>query len=117
MRSRLQEVHDLIEPLLDYASQRNLPTAALGDCTARAASRRCWTRSFNQAWSAVTTAVWPVFYIKPGKHSVAAFYRNSAIHWFVNRAIIELAVLVASRAGSGDAIDRVRMRPSRCATC
>uniref|UniRef100_UPI00195402BA hypothetical protein n=1 Tax=Escherichia coli TaxID=562 RepID=UPI00195402BA len=32
----------------------------------------------------------PVFFIEPGQHSIAAYYRNSAIHWFVNRAIAEL---------------------------
>lgn len=38
-----------------------------------------------------------VYKIEPGQHSVAAFYRNSAIHWFVNRAILELALLDATR--------------------
>ena len=31
-----------------------------------------------------------VFAISPGQHLVAAFYRNNASHWFVNRAIVEL---------------------------
>jgi len=35
----------------------------------------------------------PVFKIEPGQHTVAAFYRNSAIHWFVNRAILEVSLL------------------------
>ncbi|MCK0089401.1 glycerol-3-phosphate 1-O-acyltransferase [Rhodococcus sp. F64268] len=34
-----------------------------------------------------------VYSIQPGQHLVAAFYRNSGIHWFVNRSILELAVL------------------------
>ena len=40
---------------------------------------------------AFTEGTEPVYGINPGQHSVAAFYRNSAIHWFVNRAITELA--------------------------
>ena len=105
----LQEVHDVIEPLLDYASQRNLPTAALGDLHgARGVEQVLDTLVQSGVVGRHDGGLAPVFYIEPGKHSVAAFYRNSAIHWFVNRAIVELAVMVASRAGSGDAIDRVR---------
>ena len=105
----LQEVHDVIEPLLDYASQRNLPTAALGDLHgARGVEQVLDTLVQSGVVGRHDGGLAPVFYIEPGKHSVAAFYRNSAIHWFVNRAIVELAVMVASRAGSGDAIDRIR---------
>ena len=105
----LQEVHDVIEPLLDYASQRNLPTAALGDLHGgRGVEQVLDTLVQSGVVGRHDGGLASVFYIEPGKHSVAAFYRNSAIHWFVNRAIVELAVLVASRAGSGDAIDRVR---------
>jgi glycerol-3-phosphate O-acyltransferase len=35
----------------------------------------------------------PVYAIERGQHLVAAFYRNSAIHHFVNRAIAELTLL------------------------
>jgi glycerol-3-phosphate O-acyltransferase len=105
----LQEVHDVIEPLLDYASQRNLPTTALGDLRrARGVEEVLDKLVQSGVVGCHDGGLAPVFYIGPGKHSVAAFYRNSAIHWFVNRVIVELAVMVASRKGSGDAIDRVR---------
>ena len=105
----LQEVHDVIEPLLDYASQRNLPTTALGDLhRARGVEEVLDKLVQSGVVGRHDGGLAPVFYIGAGKHSVAAFYRNSAIHWFVNRAIVELAVMVASREGSGDAIDRVR---------
>ena len=39
----------------------------------------------------------PVYAIERGQHLVAAFYRNNAIHWFVNRAIVELALLWTSQ--------------------
>ena len=42
----------------------------------------------------------PVYAIDRGQHLVAAFYRNSAIHWFVNRAILELALLWTSQQES-----------------
>ncbi len=35
----------------------------------------------------------PVYSIERGQHLIAAFYRNSAIHHFVNRAIAELVLL------------------------
>ena len=105
----LQEVHDLIEPLLDYAAQRNLPTTALGHLHgARGIEEVVDTLVQSGVVGRHDGGLAPVFYIKPGKHSVAAFYRNSAIHWFVNRAIVELSVIIASREGAGDAIDRVR---------
>ena len=44
----------------------------------------------------------PVYSIEPGQHLVAAFYRNSGIHWFVNRAILELAILHAHLGGYTD---------------
>ena len=42
----------------------------------------------------------PVYSITPGQHLVAAFYRNNAIHWFVNRAIVELAMIEVAERGS-----------------
>ena len=43
-----------------------------------------------------------IYGINPGQHSVAAFYRNSAIHWFVNRAITELAWFMVLESDAAD---------------
>jgi glycerol-3-phosphate O-acyltransferase len=103
----LQEVHDVIGPLLDYAAQRNLPTTALGELySARGVEAVLDTLVRSGAVGRHDCGLAPVFYIEPGKHSVAAYYRNSAIHWFVNRAIVELGIVVATRQGHGDAIAR-----------
>ena len=40
-----------------------------------------------------TGGVEPVYAIERGQHLVAAFYRNSAIHHFVDRAVAELVML------------------------
>ena len=52
----------------------------------------------------------PVYAIERGQHLVAAFYRNSAIHHFVDRAIAELVLLARARATAATP------RPA-CATC
>ena len=99
----LQEVHDAVEPLLDYAAQRNLPTAALDELHR--------DRGIEEVLNTLVQAgvvgrhdggLAPVFYVEPGKHSIAAFYRNSAIHWFVNRAIAEISIMLAGRTGLGE---------------
>ena len=43
----------------------------------------------------------PVYSIAPDQHLVAAFYRNACMHFFLNRAIIELVVLDGGRADAG----------------
>lgn len=42
-----------------------------------------------------------VYGIAPDQHSVASYYRNSVIHFFVNKAIIELALVGAHDAEPG----------------
>ena len=44
----------------------------------------------------------PVFAIAPGKQHEAAFYRNTIIHFFLNRAIAELAALQAAEDDAPD---------------
>ena len=46
-----------------------------------------------------------VFGIEPGQHPMAGYYRNTIIHHFVNKAIIELALLKASDVGGEGATD------------
>jgi glycerol-3-phosphate O-acyltransferase len=46
----------------------------------------------------------PVYVIGPDQQLVAAYYRNTVIHFFVNACIVELALL---RAAEGDVADRL----------
>jgi len=46
-----------------------------------------------------------VFGIEPGSHPMASYYRNTIIHHFVNKAIIELALLGVADATAEDAAD------------
>jgi glycerol-3-phosphate O-acyltransferase len=43
-----------------------------------------------------------VYAINPEKHQEAAFYRNASIHFLVNRAIVELALLQTVETGAPD---------------
>ncbi|AXQ31084.1 glycerol-3-phosphate acyltransferase [Solimonas sp. K1W22B-7] len=89
----LDEVQRHVHPLLDYAHARSLPTSQIENL-------RHHSGVLDTLDSLVGTGVVsrydeglePVFAIEPGQHGVAAFYRNSAVHWFVNRAITELAL-------------------------
>jgi glycerol-3-phosphate O-acyltransferase len=44
-----------------------------------------------------------VFGIEPAQHPVASYYRNTIIHHFVNKAILELALLKAADTSGGEA--------------
>ena len=46
-----------------------------------------------------------VYSIANGKHFEASYYRNNAIHFFVNKAIIELALVTVSSAPGANALD------------
>jgi glycerol-3-phosphate O-acyltransferase len=46
-----------------------------------------------------------VYAIHPDQHPVASYYRNTVIHFFVNKAIIELALLKASEKEGEGALD------------
>ncbi len=103
----LNEIHAVVVPLLEYASRRDLPTTAVSSLSEK--------QGVDDVLNALVrtgvitrydAGVVPVFKIEPGKHSVAAFYRNSAIHWFVNRAIIELGVMDATRDARADSLER-----------
>jgi glycerol-3-phosphate O-acyltransferase len=97
------EICAVIEPLQRYAQARRLPGAADTDAL----------RSPNGIKPVLMTLVErgvvecysggpePVYAIERKNELVAAFYRNGVIHWFVNRAIAELALVRAAEDGSG----------------
>ena len=94
----LQEVHEQVQPLLDYAAAAGLPSSHLDDLrSAEGVEQTLGVLQKSGVVSRYAGGTQTVFRIEPGQHSVAAFYRNSAIHWFVNRAILEVALLDATR--------------------
>ncbi|CAN5916473.1 lysophospholipid acyltransferase [soil metagenome] len=103
----LREVRAIIDPLLHYAARRDLPTTAL-DCLQGGRGLEAALEALVQSGVVARRDddPAPVFHIRRDRHAIAAFYRNSAIHWFVNRAIVELAIMAAAQSGMDIPLDR-----------
>jgi glycerol-3-phosphate O-acyltransferase len=93
----ISEVLATVQPLANYIAARNWTVAGAADLTNRSTIR--WTlhqlvaSGVVSVYDAGTEAVWG---IGEDQHLVAAFYRNTAIHILVDRAIAETALLAAS---------------------
>jgi glycerol-3-phosphate O-acyltransferase len=93
----ISEVLATVQPLASYIAARNWTVAGAADLTNRSTIR--WTlhqlvaSGVVSVYDAGTEAVWG---IGADQHLVAAFYRNTAIHILVDRAIAETALLAAS---------------------
>ena len=103
----LDEIHGIVEPLLTYADRRGLPSSHLDELR----SEEGLGQTLDSLVESGVVSCYPgglhaVYRISPGQHSVAAFYRNSAIHWFVNRAIMEVALLDAARDDKSGPLER-----------
>ncbi|MFI5780230.1 glycerol-3-phosphate 1-O-acyltransferase [Nocardia sp. NPDC051570] len=102
----LGEVRAVLMPVLGYIERRHLPSGEL----ATLRDNHGLAVVLEQLSVAKVVTVYrgglePVYAIEPGAHLEAAFYRNSAVHWFVNRAILELAVLTAVEAPEGKQLE------------
>ncbi|WP_433681192.1 glycerol-3-phosphate 1-O-acyltransferase [Nocardia sp. CA-119907] len=90
----LGEVRAVLAPVLRYIEQRDLPRgelAALRDEQSLAVVLE--QLSLAKVVTVYRGGLEPVYSIESGAHLEAAFYRNSAVHWFINRAILELSIL------------------------
>src|SRR5215472_2157979 len=103
----LGQVRAVLEPLRAYLAQRLLPHS--GDILRTDAGVRRVLGALAQQ-NVVTVysgGEEPVYAIERGQHLVAAFYRNGAIHHFVDRAVAEL-VLLSEPADRWDEAMRLR---------
>jgi len=93
----ISEVLATVQPLASYIAARNWAVAGAADLTNRSTIR--WTlhqlvaSGVVSVYDAGTEAVWGIC---QDQHLVAAFYRNTAIHILVDRAIAETALLAAA---------------------
>jgi len=104
----LDEVCEVADPVIAYAERHGIP---LDDVAAKLHDRAVVqeTLAFLTHHGLVGEFLdgpQPVYRIEPEQELVAAFYRNSILHWFVTRAIIELVLLDLARAGGDDLLRR-----------
>ncbi|MCX6461666.1 MAG: 1-acyl-sn-glycerol-3-phosphate acyltransferase [Actinobacteria bacterium] len=99
----LPEIETIIDPLLVYVRRRSLPLTSDVDL-ARTDGLLKALRTLVQEGVVEEYAggIEPVFSIAVDRQHEAGFYRNTLVHWFVTRAISEVAMLRASEVGSAD---------------
>ncbi|BBX96138.1 putative acyltransferase plsB1 [Mycobacterium lacus] len=107
----ISEVLATVRPLASYIAARNWTVAGAADLTNRSTIR--WTlhqlvsSGVVSVYDAGTEAVWG---IGADQHLVAAFYRNTAIHILVDRAIAEMALLAAVELSEGGSVSPATVR-------
>lgn len=107
----ISEVLATVRPLASYIAARNWAVAGAADLTNRSTIR--WTlhqmvaSGVVSVYDAGTEAVWG---IGEDQHLVAAFYRNTAIHILVDRAVAELALLTAAETTTNGSVSPATVR-------
>lgn len=96
----LDEVLATVTPLARYIEQRGRPVAGAANLTDRATIRRTLDDLVHTgvltSYDGGSETIWS---IGPDQYLVAAFYRNTAIHMLVDRAIGELGLVAATEGG------------------
>jgi glycerol-3-phosphate O-acyltransferase len=103
----LGQVRRVLEPLRDYLAERGLPRTDDALRTGEGVCRVLGALARQRVVTIYDGGVEPVYAIEQGQHLVAAFYRNSAIHHFVDRSVAEL-VLLSPAADRFDEAMRLR---------
>ena len=97
------EIRFALHNLLDYVQRRQLPTTGeLALDTAGGVRRTLDQLVENGVVTCYAEGPEPVYAVGPDQHLTAAYYRNTVIHFFVNAAIAELALLHAAEEGRTD---------------
>lgn len=89
----LPQVALVLSPVREYVLERGLPHAVELLEGTDGLRRVLAQLTAEGVVTTYTGGEEPVYAIERGQHLVAAFYRNSSIHHFVNRAIAELMLL------------------------
>jgi glycerol-3-phosphate O-acyltransferase len=98
----LAEIQAVLDPFLGYLAARGLPVPGeLRVGRTGGTQRALRALSGNGVVTTFEGGVEPVYAIGRDQHLVAAFYRNSIIHFFVNRAIAELVWVAAAEGRLG----------------
>lgn len=102
----LDELLDILRPLLEYARGRGLPMTTDVDLAQPDDLRRALSslqrEGIIESYSGGTDTVYAV--ARDRQHE-AAFYRNTVAHWFLYRAVAENALLAAAESNADDVVD------------
>ena len=97
------EMSEALANLLAYVRRRELPATEAGALETPAGLRATLDRLVaNDVLTCFSEGPDPVYAIGPNQALAAAYYRNTVIHFFVNGAIAELALLRAAEAKGPD---------------
>ena len=93
----------ILEPLLAYINLRKLPVTSKFELADHGPLRDALdTLVRENVVSKFSGGVESVYMVELAHQHEAAFYRNTIIHHFINRAITELALLEAAESGNPD---------------
>jgi glycerol-3-phosphate O-acyltransferase len=99
----VREVRRGLQNLLALVKRRDLPTLGDLDLETEAGVRRALDAlAENDVVKRFAEGNECVYWIGPDQQLAAAYYRNTVIHFFVNPAIAELALLEAAEAPDGE---------------
>jgi glycerol-3-phosphate O-acyltransferase len=102
----LEEVREVIAPLLDHLDAREIPGPAADLRDASAVNDTLAWLVDGGVVRVYGDGAEPVWSIAPDQHHVAAFYRNGMLHHVLNRAVMELVMLdLATNPPQGDGTD------------
>jgi glycerol-3-phosphate O-acyltransferase len=102
----LEETVGAVQALHEYVRRRRLPTTGSPELESSAGIARVLGGLIeNGIVTSYAGGPETVYAISPGQHLAAAYYRNTVIHFFVNTAIVELA-LQGAAAADGDVNER-----------
>lgn len=104
-----EEVLATVGPLAGYLRRQRWSVAGALNLTDRATIRRTLDEMVaSHLVAAFDEGTEPVWQIAPGRHLVAAFYRNTIVHALVQRAITELALQAVAEGGTASVFDEAR---------
>ena len=104
----LAETLGVLEPLVAYVRHRQLPLTADVDLGRPEGLRRALATLVREnVVVEYAGGLEPVYAIAPDRHHEAGFYRNTVTHYFINRAILEVALVQVSDDSSEGDVDVV----------
>ena len=104
----LGETLAVLEPLVAYVRRRQLPLTADVDLGRPAGLRKALATLVREGVVVeYDGGLEPVYAIAPDRQHEAAFYRNTVTHYFIDRAILEVALVQAAAEESSDEVDVV----------